>query len=208
MIVLRHYFLDVLALPKPVFERILFFILGDRLTTARDRAAQSQRAVDRSMHKVDRLASFRMVSGVMHVCMNQIQNIGKYAWGGDSDDSVALKTLRDILPNRSGLNTKKIDFYGWLQFMDATLFSLVMKAAMTELQFTSTNDLTTYTQSYDGLMELCAKLTDSCLLPSLDRLGHTKSGHAVLLMHDLMTMREMRHAIKHGHPERIKRMLK
>jgi hypothetical protein len=27
-------------------------------------------------------------------------------------------------------------------------------------------------------------------------------------MHDLMTLREMRHAIKHGHPERMERMLK
>jgi len=48
MIVLRHYFLEVLALPKPIFQRTMFFILGDRLTTARDRAAQDQRAVDRS----------------------------------------------------------------------------------------------------------------------------------------------------------------
>jgi hypothetical protein len=54
-------------------------------------------------------------------------------------------------------------------------------------------------------------------MPSLDRLeadgvktvpGNTPSGHAVLLMHDLMTLREMRHAIKHGHPERMERMLK
>jgi hypothetical protein len=41
MIVLRHYFLNVLALPKNVFERVMFFILGDCLTTARDRAAQN-----------------------------------------------------------------------------------------------------------------------------------------------------------------------
>ena len=71
--------------------------------------------------KVDQLASFRMVSGLMHVCMNKIQNIGKNAWGGDSGDSVGLKALRDTLPNRSGINTKKIDFYGWLRFMDAVL---------------------------------------------------------------------------------------
>jgi len=46
MIVLRHYILNVLALPKNVFERVMFLILGDRLTTARDQAAQNQRAVD------------------------------------------------------------------------------------------------------------------------------------------------------------------
>jgi hypothetical protein len=36
----------------------------------------------------------------------------------------------------------------------------------------------------------------------------TVSGNAVLLMHDLMTVREIRHAIKHGHPERVQHMLK
>jgi hypothetical protein len=53
-------------------------------------------------------------------------------------------------------------------------------------------------------------------MPSLDRLEAdgvrtvpgTPSGHAILLMHDLMTLREMCHAIKHGHPERMERMLK
>ncbi|KAJ7892482.1 hypothetical protein B0H14DRAFT_2560193 [Mycena olivaceomarginata] len=38
--------------------------------------------------------------------------------------------------------------------------------------------------------------------------GPTVSGNAVLLMHDLMTVREICHAIKHGHPERVKHMLK
>ncbi|KAJ7319279.1 hypothetical protein DFH08DRAFT_1034962, partial [Mycena albidolilacea] len=55
------------------------------------------------------------------------------------------------------------------------------------------------------------------LVPLLDRPeadgvktvpGNTPSGHAVLLMLDLMTPRKMRHAIKHGHPERMERMLK
>ncbi|KAJ7325836.1 hypothetical protein DFH08DRAFT_968479 [Mycena albidolilacea] len=52
-------------------------------------------------------------------------------------------------------------------------------------------------------------------MPSLDRLEADgvktvpqTPGHAILLMHDLMTLREMRHAIKHGHPERMERMLK
>ena len=112
MIVLKHYFLKILSLPKPVFDRVMFFMLGDRLTMARDRAAQAQRAVDRSASKVDQLASFCMVSGLMHICMNKIQNIGKNAWGGDSDNPVGLKTLRDALLNRSGINTQNIDFYG------------------------------------------------------------------------------------------------
>ena len=66
MIVLRHYFLNVLALPKPIFERLMFFILGDRLTTARDRAAQNQRAVDSSEYKIDHLTSFCMVTPRAH----------------------------------------------------------------------------------------------------------------------------------------------
>jgi hypothetical protein len=93
MIVLRHYFLKVLSLPMPIFDRVMFFILGDHLTTVRDHAAQAQHAVDYSASKVDQLASFCMVIGLMHICMNQIQNIGKNARGGDSDDPVGLKTL-------------------------------------------------------------------------------------------------------------------
>jgi hypothetical protein len=55
------------------------------------------------------------------------------------------------------------------------------------------------------------------VLPSLDALeadgikttmGNTVSGHAVLLMFNLMTLREMRHAIKHRHPTRMLQMLK
>ena len=133
-------------------------------------------------------------------------------------DSVGLKTLRDVLPNRSGINTTKIDFYGWLRFMDAVLHSLVMKAAMTLLKITSVKDLNAQAMDLGDFLALCTKLTHSFLLPSMDRLeaegtktveGHTESGHAVLLMHDLMTMHEMWHAIKHGlHPNRVKRMLK
>jgi hypothetical protein len=158
-----------------------------------------------------------MVSGLMHVCMNKIQNIGKNAWGGDSSDPVSLKALRDTLLNCSNINTTKIDFYGWLQFMDAVLRSLVMKAAMVELKITLAKELDLHTLTYDDFLALCAKLTGSFVMPSIDRLeaegikiteGHTESGHAVLLMHDLMMMREMCHAIKHGHPERVKRILK
>jgi hypothetical protein len=159
----------------------MFFILGDRLTTARDRAAQNQRAVDRSEYKIDHLASFRMVSGLMHVCMNKIQNMGKNAWGGDSKDSVGLKTLRDVLPNRSGINTIKIDFYGWLRFMDAVLHSLVMKAAMTLLKITSVKDLDAQAMDLDDFLALCTKLTHSFLLPSMDRLEAegTKTSKAI-----------------------------
>jgi len=59
---------------------------------------------------------------------------------------------------------------------------------------------------------LTTLIVDSYLLPSTSRLemlekktfkDSSQSGHAVLLMHDLMTLREMQHAIKHDHPQRI-----
>jgi hypothetical protein len=217
MIVLEHYWLETLAVPKSVFEDTSFSILGDRLTTAHDRAAQDQRLVDRSPHKVDRLQSFRMISGVMHICMNMIQNMGRNTFGGTNRDAVSMDTLRGVVPNRSALNTKKIDFYGWLRFMDAILRALTLAAAMASLDLTTTKQLDEHQLSRSEFMSLTEKIVDSFLLPSIDRLeaddvkklpGQTESGHAVLLFHDLMTMHETRHSIKHGHPERLKRMLK
>jgi hypothetical protein len=100
MIVLQHYFLEVLALPKPVFQRIMFFILRDRLTTTRDRAAQDQRAVDRSDYRVDHLSSFAVTSGLMHVRMNKMQSTARVSWSNnDEKDDVSLLTLRNLLPN-------------------------------------------------------------------------------------------------------------
>jgi hypothetical protein len=99
MIVLRHYFLDVLALPKSIFERMMFFILGDRLTTARDHTAQDQWNVDRLYDRADHLTSHAVVSGMMHVCMNKMQSTGRNAWGGANKDDVSLLTLQDVLPN-------------------------------------------------------------------------------------------------------------
>ncbi|KIJ06175.1 hypothetical protein PAXINDRAFT_92403, partial [Paxillus involutus ATCC 200175] len=218
MVVLEHYFLKVLNIPKPVFERIMYFVLGDRLTTARDRAAQDQRAVDRSDFRFDHLSSFAMTSGLMHVCLNFIINLGKNLWGEGSKDPTALHILRDLLPNRSEINLRKTDFYAWLRFLDVILRALTITATMSILKI---NDVTAFLSrpkpTEDQFHGLCYKVVDQCLLPSLDRLeavgvkvipGETQSGHAVLIMHDLMTLREMRHAIKHGHPSRILCMLK
>ncbi|KAJ7476787.1 hypothetical protein FB451DRAFT_1132116 [Mycena latifolia] len=77
ILVLEHYFIDFLRIPKPVFERIMFFVLGDRLTTSRDRAAQDQRALDRSSFRSDHLSSIAVTSGLMHECLNFIENVGK-----------------------------------------------------------------------------------------------------------------------------------
>jgi len=198
MIVLRHYFLEVLALPKSIFERIMFFILRDPLTTARDRAAQDQRAVDRSEFRVDHLSSFTMISGLMHVCMNKMQNIGRNMWGTMDQDDVSLLTLRDLLPNRSNVNLHKHDFYAWLRFLDAFLWSLTITAAMATTNISKTADFAAQAESEDGFRSLCTRIVDTFLIPSVDCLeadgiktveGNTVSGHAILMMFDLMTLR-------------------
>jgi hypothetical protein len=48
MLVLRHYFQEILSIPTHQFEKEMFFVLGDRLTTARDHTAQDQWAVCKS----------------------------------------------------------------------------------------------------------------------------------------------------------------
>ncbi|KAJ7697846.1 hypothetical protein B0H17DRAFT_1130125 [Mycena rosella] len=84
MLVIDHYYPGpVLRIPKHIFEARYSLLFGDRLTTAWDRAAQDQRAVDRSEHR--------------------IQNLGKDAWGGGSRGAVSLLTLLEKLPNRSNM---------------------------------------------------------------------------------------------------------
>ena len=218
MEVIRHYFVDVLKLPTETFESTMHFILGDRLTTVRDRAAQDQRTVDRSPHAIDRLSNFALTSGLMHQCMNQIHNIVRNSWGGAAKDDVSLITMRDILPNRGNLNTRKIDFYAWLRFLDVTLHALVTTAVTTHLGCESADRISrsAFSFDFDHFWSLCTTVVDHFVLPSPEYLemdgtktlkGSTVSGHAVLLLHDLMTLREMRDAIKHGHPQRILRML-
>jgi hypothetical protein len=88
---------------------------------------------------------------------------------------------------------------------------------MVILKATTRDELSSYKTTSSGFTELCRNITDSFLLPSVSHLeaigeksltGNTQSGHAVLLMHDLMTIRKMCHAIKHGHPQRILHMIK
>lgn len=217
MLVMEHYFRDVLQIPKETFQARNFFLLGDRLTTARERAAQDQRSVDRSEHRFDHLASFEVLSGIMHFVMNQVQNIGKNAWGGAGQDSVSLSKLLEKLPSHANINLKKIDFYAWLRFLDVILRGLVLRAAMVLLKVSSPEKLYDTVMPVMTFKTLCGQIVRQFLMPSIDRLeaigvkkigGNTESGNAVLLMHDLMTVREIRHAIKHGHPERMQRILK
>ncbi|KAI0737485.1 hypothetical protein BC629DRAFT_1446172 [Irpex lacteus] len=219
MVVLEHYFLDVLKMPKPVFEDIKVFILGDRLTTARDRAAQDQRSVDTSPWCFDHLSCFEMLGGLMHYSLNMIQNFGRVYWGTTgATDALSLQTLRDELPNRAGINTRKYDFYAWLRFLNVILRALAVSAALAHLD-RKLEDVsrTVYHWTPTRFQELCAAVVDEYLLPALDGLeadgtksteGDTESGHAVLLLHDLMTLHEMRDAIKKGHPTRVLRVLK
>lgn len=194
-----------------------FFLLGDRLTTAREWAAQDQRSVDRSEHRFDLLASFEVLSGIMHFVMNQVQNIGKNAWGGASQDSISLSKLLEKLPSHANINLKKIDFYAWLRFLDVILRGLVLRAAMVLLKVSSPEKLYDTVMPVMTFKTLCGQIVRQFLMPSIDRLeaigvkkigGNAESGNAVLLMHDLMIVQEIRHAIKHGHPERMQRILK
>jgi hypothetical protein len=187
MLVMGHYFRDVLAMPKEIFEERFGFLLGDRLTTARARAAQDQRSLDRSEDRIDHLSSFAMLSGVMHICMNMISNIGKNYWGGTDKDGVSLITLLQKLPNRNNINLRKIDFYAWLRFLDVVLRALVLKAAMSVLHVKLPEELG-QRMTDEGFMSLCSQITSQFLMPSLDRLeadgvktvpGNTPSGHAV-----------------------------
>jgi len=107
MVVLEHYFGKVLEIPKSTFEHTMFTVLGDRLTTARDRAAQDQHAVDRSSRRFDHLSSFSMVSGLMHFGLNFMRALGGNYWGKDWEsggDIASLSTFQKILPNRTDIN--------------------------------------------------------------------------------------------------------
>ncbi len=219
MVVLEHYFLEVLQMPKEVFQTIKAFVLGDRLTTARDRAAQDQRSVDISPFRFDHLSCFEMLGGLMHYCLNMIQNFGRVYWGTtESTDALSLQTLRSELPNRANINTRKYDYYAWLRFLEVILRSLTVTAALSELHC-GLDDVSRVTDCWTPAQfsQLCESIVDKYLVPSVDaleddgvktRAGDTVSGHGVRLLHDLMTLREMRDAIKKGHPTRILRMLK
>lgn len=170
MLVLDHYYLNIFRLPKDIFEDRYFFLLGDRLTTARDRAAQDQRSVDRSEYRIDHLSSFETLSEIMHFVMNQILNVGKNAWGGANKDAVSLLTLLEKLPNRSNINLRKIDFYAWLRFLDVVLRALVLRAAMVVLKVSSPAELNAKKLSPEAFKSLCSMIVAQFLLPSLDRL--------------------------------------
>nr|GAT43461.1 predicted protein [Mycena chlorophos] len=218
MKVMEHFLLEVLKIPREKFEERFYFLLRDRMTTSRERAAQDQRLVERSELRVDTFSSLGILSGLMHFVFNMIENIGKNMMGTKSElDAVSLRTCLEKLPNRGNINVRQIDFYAWLRFLDVVLRALVLQAAIFNLHLNSTEALKTCRLDEQKFDELCTKIAAQFVLPSIDRLeaeglktivGNSQSGNAILLMHDLMTIREMRQSIKWGHPERMQRMLK
>ncbi|KAF5335323.1 hypothetical protein D9611_011724 [Ephemerocybe angulata] len=218
MVVLEHYFQDVLGIPKATFEDTMFTVLGDRLTTARDRAAQDQRAVDRSKDRFDHLSSFAMISGLMHYGLNFMKAMGGNFWG-TAQDPVSLAALRDQLPNRENVQPQKVDYYAWQRFLDVIMRGLMLRASTVLLQASGRKDLEEKLAPMDlqSLLSHAAQIVDNYVLQSPSRLeatgvkkvpGNSITGNAVLLFHSIMTATEMQSAIKLGHTGRVVRVLK
>ncbi|KAG2021112.1 hypothetical protein CC2G_006374 [Coprinopsis cinerea AmutBmut pab1-1] len=213
MVVLEHYFQNVLQVPVQKFENYMQLLLGDRLTTARDRAAQDQRQPDTSPHKFDHLSSFAMLSGLMHFVMNFMQAVGGTFWGNpDPSDPLSLVNLRDHI-NRQTINLRKLDYYGWIRFLDAILRALIHHASDVLKDSGPCTDI----QSVDDLIHHATEIVDNFAVQSISRLeatkvkvlpGNTTTSNAIILFHHLLLLHEMQSAIKLGHPGRITRMLK
>ena len=212
MEVLKHYFHDVLNMPMETFETTMQTVVGDRLTTARDRAAQDQRAVDMSEHRFDHLSSFAMTSGLMHYILNYVQAIGKEFWGTTSAaDPLSFANIKEQLPNRDDINLRHVDYYAWLRFLDVILRSLVLSASANIPSSVSS------TSSTEHVLTHAANIVDQFFAQSPNRLeatkvktlkGNTVSANGMALFYILMLLREMQSAVKLGHAGRIHRTLR
>lgn len=120
------------------------------------------------------------------------------------------------MPNCEDINIQKYNFYSWLHFLDVVLCALTVTAALHVLSLDSIDDVHSQTSSITTLIHIATKIVDTFLLPSIDCLeadgvkrlhSNTVLGYAVLLMHNLMTLHEMRHSIKHSHPTWLLHML-
>ncbi|KAF7302967.1 hypothetical protein MKEN_01259400 [Mycena kentingensis (nom. inval.)] len=220
MIVLTHYFLKVLNIPKPVFQRIMHFVLGDRLTTVRDRKAQGQRAVDRSEYRIDNFSCLRMLNGMMHFSLNWIENSAKnfMRGAGSATDLQTLLNLPGLENYKEQVNVRKIDFYAWLRFLDSVLRALILRAYLCARGVDDPQLIhAKAAPAKHELMQFAADVFDQYLIQSPDALladdkttgsGVTNTSQAVLLFFHLMTLREMRHSIRLGHPRRMLTMVK
>jgi hypothetical protein len=219
MEVFKHYFGKILAIPKKRFEDTMFTILGDRLTVARDHAAQDQRALDTSPDTFDHLSSFSMVGGLMHYEMNFIKALASNFWGSKGGaDAVSLSAFHSSLPNHPDVNPNNINYYAWLRFLKVVFNSLVLRASMKVANTTTAGELSTYIlRDPSRLTAITTSVVDDSIMPSPSKLealgiktlkGDTVNGHAVLLMRDLLTLQEMHDAVKRGHPTCALRMIK
>ncbi|KAG8938531.1 hypothetical protein FRC04_008352 [Tulasnella sp. 424] len=223
--VLNEYFFNIVGIPKERFEDRMVAVLGDRLTTARDRSAQEQRALDRSTSRAERLSSIVLLGGLMHTRLALMDVFNRQFWTGGkgNDDPTDLGILHNLLPHLTRVKHRKIDFYAWLRFLEVVLSSLVLAATSAALNLKSKTvaDLMTHLavtiKTPAQLKELSKRIADMFVSSSISRLearkikkldGETVSGHATLLLQSLMIIRELTHAIKHGHLTRIVRCLK
>ncbi|KAF8168390.1 hypothetical protein B0H34DRAFT_645973 [Crassisporium funariophilum] len=220
MVVLEHYFQDVLGIPKATSEDTMSTVLGNWLTTARDRAAQDQCAVDRSKDRFDHLSSFAMISGLMHYGLNFMKAMGGNFWGTTQDpDPVSLAALQDQLPNCENVQPQKVNYYAWQQFLNVIMRGLMLHASTVLLQASGRKDLEEKLAPIDlqSLLAHAAQIVDNYVLQPPSRLeatgvkkvpGNSITGNAVLLFHSVMTATEMQSAIKLGHMGRVVRVLK
>ncbi|KAF6754556.1 hypothetical protein DFP72DRAFT_753435, partial [Ephemerocybe angulata] len=218
--VLEHYFGEVLDIPLAHFEKTIYTVLGDRLTTARDRAAQDQRSVDTSEYRFDHLSSFAMISGLMHYNLTFINAIGTNFWGSTgSEDPLSLANLRDLLHNRQDIQLRKVDYYGWIRFLDAVLAALILRASAVVHGNVSSFEALVKKSDYsiEDLLNHSRSIVDAFAIQSPNRLeaigskkiaGNTVTSNAILLFNNIISLMEMQSAIKHGHPGRIMRILK
>ncbi|KAF8997528.1 hypothetical protein BDQ17DRAFT_1429042 [Cyathus striatus] len=184
MIVLEHYFQKVLAIPKKTFEDTI--------------AAQDQRTLDLSPDTFDHLSSICTVGGLMHYEMNFISAIAGNFWGSEKNtDAVSLSTLHKLFPSRTDVNSCKINYYAWLQFLEVVLHALVLKAAMKVTSTSSLNELSSYISSNTTCLEEIATSIMRQFVTSPTRLeglqikklpNDTLNGHAVLLFHNILTL--------------------
>ena len=93
----------------------------------------------------------------------------------------------------------------------SVLRSLVITAALACLDIQTPAEAAVQAENMDfgAFWVLCTGIADTHMFPSVHNLrSRTLSNNATLLLYHLMTLREMRRAIKYGHPTRIHRMLK
>ncbi|KIO25434.1 hypothetical protein M407DRAFT_75768 [Tulasnella calospora MUT 4182] len=225
MEVLEEYLFRILNIPHKSFEKRLVAVLGDRLTTARDRSAQAYRSLDRSESRGERFASLVLLPGLMHTRLAFIELLNRQLWhtGKASErDPTDLGVLHQLLDHRTRVKHGKIEFYAWLRFLEAIFSGMAISAVGALLpNCTSVEDLSNTLgariKTREDLEKLAMDAVDRYLMPSVDRLeatdvktveGDSVVGHAVITFQLLALLQNLTHSIKYGHITRILDSLK